>query len=139
MENRSNLLDRVLKKVRRLPAPQLEELYDILDSWDQGEHREYQRLKTRTPVDVVVDDRYFQAVSQDISAGGVLIKAAGNFEPHSEVRLVFSFPGQDKPFKLAGKIVRVQESGIAIEFDKISPYFKKILDEAIWDQDVAEK
>ncbi len=134
MEQSSNLLDRVLRKIKRMPDAQLEELYDILDSWDKGENREYQRMQTNTPVDVVVEGRYFQTHSKDISAGGVFINASGSFQVNHEVRLVFSFPGQERPFKLGGKIVRVEKGGIAIEFDKISPYFKKILDEAIWEK-----
>ncbi len=134
MEQNVKLMDQVKKKIRKLHPEQLKELIHILDTWDKGELREFKRLRTRIPIDVVVDDRYMQAGSEDISAGGVFINVSGRFEVDADARLVFSFPGQDRPFKLKGRIVRVEEEGIAIEFDKISPYFKNILDEVIWDQ-----
>lgn len=132
MEQNSKTLDKIIKKVNRLSMLQQQELLEILESWSQGENREFKRLETNAEMDVVIEDRYFRTQAKDISAGGVFINASGTFELETAVRVVFSFPGQDKPFKLSGKIVRIEKSGIGIEFEKISPYFKKILDDAIW-------
>lgn len=132
MEQDAKLLDKIIRKVNHLSIEQQKELLKILDAWNQGESREFMRLRTNTEMDIVVEDRYFKTQAKDISAGGVFINASGKFEIEKEVRLVFSFPDQEKPFKLSGRIVRVEKDGIGIEFQKISPYFKKILDDAIW-------
>lgn len=136
MENDQNdpiLLNKVLRRVKRLPKSQLIELSDILDTWDSGDHREYQRRVTKAEVDVVIEDRYFKAFSKDISAGGLFINTTGRFELFKKVKMVFEFPGKEKPYKLSGKIVRIEDAGIAIEFDRNSPLFHKLMDDAIWE------
>ncbi len=134
MEQDSNLLDKIIRKVNHLSIEQLKDLFNILSEWDQGETREFMRRAISTEMDVVVEDRYFRTQTKDISACGVFIKASGKFEIEKEVRLVFSFPDQEKPFKLKGRIARIETDGIGIEFEKISPYFKKILDDVIWEK-----
>ncbi|WP_153307473.1 hypothetical protein [Desulfospira joergensenii] len=48
------------------------------------------------------------------------------------VRIVFSIPGQKMPFKLAGKIVRMDPTGMTIRSEDLSPDLKEILDDMIW-------
>jgi hypothetical protein len=48
-------------------------------------------------------------------------------------------PGSPKPFKHQGSIARVEETGIAIQFENITPYFKEILDDVIWENKDPEK
>jgi hypothetical protein len=126
------MLDEIIKRVRNLNPDQQRELLEILETWQTGKQRNYQRLPTKTQIDVAIGNRVIQTEAKDISAGGVFIKASGKFDTHKDVRLVFSVPGYNKPFKLKGMIVRVEQNGIAIEFENMTPYFKKILDEVIW-------
>ncbi|NOX34372.1 MAG: hypothetical protein GXP56_11675 [Deltaproteobacteria bacterium] len=127
------MLDEIIKRVRNLTPDQQEEILETLKAWQTGKEREYQRLKTRTDVDVVVGDRIIQTDTNDISASGIYINTSGKFETNKSVRVVFSVPGIDKPFKLQGMIVRVEQNGMAIKFENITPYFKQILDDVIWE------
>lgn len=126
------MLDEILKRVKNLTPEQQEKILDILKGWQQGKQREYQRRNITAAVDVAVANRVIQTDVQDISAGGIFINSAGKFEINERVRVVFTVPGHGRPFKLNGKIVRVAQHGMAIEFEGISPYFKTILNDAIW-------
>lgn len=125
------IIDEIIRKVRNLNDDQQKEILETLKIYQAGKEREYNRLKTKTEIDVVVGDRVIQTNSGDLSAGGVYINTKGNFELNISARVVFSIPGIDTPFKLKGNIVRVDENGIAIKFDNATPYFKKFLDDAI--------
>ena len=127
------MLDEIIKRVRNLSDNQQKEIVQILKTWQTGKQREYQRLETRADIDVLVGDRIIQTDAKDISASGIYINTSGKFETDRSVRVVFSVPGYDKPFKLQGKIVRVEQNGMAIKFENITPYFKEILDDVIWE------
>ncbi|MCM2285548.1 MAG: PilZ domain-containing protein [Desulfobacula sp.] len=133
------LQDEIIKRVGNLSREQQEEILGILKSWQTGRQREYQRLQTKADIDVVVGDRVIRTRTADISAGGLFIQASGKFEPQKSVRVVFTLPGSPKPFKLQGSISRVEETGIAIQFENITPYFKEILDDVIWENKDPEK
>jgi len=126
------MLDEIIKRVRNLDSDQQEEILEILKTKQAGRQRDYPRLDTNVDIDVVVGDRVIQTDAKDISAGGIFINTSGKFQANETVRVVFSVPGIEKPFKLEGMIVRVEQNGMAIKFEKITPYFKKMLDEMIW-------
>lgn len=132
------LQDEIIKRVRNLTVQQQEKILKILETWQKGRQREYQRLKTRSDVDVLVGDKLIQTRTIDISASGIYIKANERFEINKSVRIVFSVPGHTKPFKLQGIIVRVEAKGMAIKFENATPYFQKILDDVIWGKDEPE-
>jgi len=126
------ILDEIIKRVRNLKSEQQEEILAILKTLQSGKQRDYPRLDTNVDIDVVIGDRVIQTDAKDISAGGIYINTSGKFEANKNVRVVFTIPGSDKPFKLEGMIVRVEQNGIAIKFSNITPYFKKMLDDIIW-------
>ncbi len=133
MDTNMKTLDEVIKRVHNLTHDQQEDILEILKTWQDGKQREYQRLKTSSDIDVVIDNRVIQTSTDDISASGVFINTSGKFEINKSARVVFTVPGYDKPFKLQGIIVRVEDNGVAIKFENITPYFKKILDDVIWE------
>ncbi len=126
------MLDEIIKRVRNLKSEQQKEILEILKTWQSGKQRDYPRLDTNVDIDVVIGDRVIQTDAKDISAGGIYINTSGKFEANKNVRVVFTIPGIDKPFKLEGMIVRVEQNGMAIKFSNITPYFKKMLDDIIW-------
>jgi PilZ domain len=134
MEAEMKLQEEIIKRVRNLTDQQQEKILKILTIWQKGKQRDYQRLKTNADVDVLVGDRLIQTRTNDISASGIYIKASEKFELNRSVRIVFSIPGHNKPFKLQGIIIRVDVNGIAIKFENITPYFMNILDDVIWDR-----
>jgi len=133
MEFDMKFQDEIIKRVRNLTERQQEKILKILTVWQKGKQRNYPRLKTNADVDVLVGDKLIQTRTADISASGIYIKAQERFEINRSVRIVFSVPGQNKPLKLQGTIVRVEANGMAIKFENITPYFMKILDDMIWD------
>lgn len=138
MEADMKLQDEIIKRVRNLTKEQQKEMLEILETWQSGKQREYQRLPAKSDIDVVVGDRIIKTQTSDISASGLFINVCGKFETRKSVRVVFTVPGYNKPFKLQGSIVRVEENGIAIKFENITPYFKKILDDVIWENENAK-
>lgn len=127
------MLDEIINRVRNLTQDQQKEILEILKTWQVGKQREYQRLKAKSDIDVVVGNQVIQTDTSDISASGIFINTEGKFETDKTVRIVFSIPGIDKSFKLKGMIVRVEKSGVAIQFENITPYFRKVLDNIIWE------
>lgn len=132
MEAAMNLLEEIVKRVESLTPEQQEKMLTILKEWQQEKHREFQRRQTKAQVDVAGKHRVVQTDMRDVSASGIYINTSGKFDTHEQVKIVFSIPGYNKPFKLNGTIVRVEQHGMAIKFREITPYFKSILDEAIW-------
>lgn len=132
--NDRKMLDEIIKRVRNLNPDQQREILEILNTWQVGKQREYQRLKAKADIDIVVGNKVIQTDTTDISASGLFINTKGKFEANKIVRIVFSVPGVDKSFKLQGTIIRVEKSGIAIQFENITPYFREILDSIIWEK-----
>ncbi len=130
-----NILNEIAQRVEKLTSDQQEEMLSILKEWQKDKHREFKRVKTKSHVDVASVQRVVQTDMRDVSASGIYINTPGKFEMDEKVKVVFSIPGYDKPFKISGVIVRVEEHGMAIKFEKITPYFKSILDDAICKSD----
>ena len=126
------LLDEISKRVRNLNLDQQEEILDIMKNWQIGKQRDYPRLDTKVNIDIVVGNRVIQTNTKDISAGGIYIRTSGKFKANEKVRVVFTVPEIERPFKLEGMIVRVEQDGMAVKFENITPYFKKFLDGTIW-------
>jgi hypothetical protein len=131
MDTNMKKLDEIIKRVRTLTDDLQEELLVILRGWQDGKQREYKRFQTDSDIDVVIDDKVIQTSTDNISASGVFVKASSQIELNKGARVVFNVPGHDKPFKLQGKIARIEDGGFAINFENVSPYFKKILDDIL--------
>lgn len=132
MAQDKKLMNEILKKVENLDTSRQKELLEIINEWQAGKQRVYQRRNTVIEIDFLAADKLVKSRSGNLSAGGVFIHTSGDFRAGQKVRVVFSIPGSAKPYKLDGSIVRVEKKGLAIEFENISPYFKEILDECIW-------
>lgn len=125
-------VEEINRRVKNLPEDLQEELLTILKSWQTGKERTYPRLDTLMEIDVLVGDRVIQTNMKNISATGVLVSTRNPVKTKETVKVVFRLAGDAKPLKLEGTVVRSDENGLAVEFEKITPYFKEILDEAIW-------
>ena len=127
------IVEEIIKRIRNLNSYQQGAILEILKSWQTGRQRDYPRLGTKVDIDVAVGDRVIQTDAKDISASGIFIQTSGKFKANEEVRVVFSVPGIDKPFKLRGMIVRVEQNGMAIKFNESTPDFKQNLNDVIWE------
>lgn len=126
------MLNEIVKRIRNLSIDQQRDVLSFLESFYGDENRGCARRKVNLDIDATAGDKIIQANTEDISASGVYINVTGRFNLGQKATVVFRVPGQNTPFKIKGELVRVESSGIAIEFKDINPYFKKILDDAIW-------
>lgn len=56
----------------------------------------------------------------NLSAGGMYLKTQAQLSPGSEVRVVIKAKGLSSPVQAVGRVVRVEERGLAVEFTSIS-------------------
>ncbi len=126
------MIDEIIRRVHNLTPEQQKDTLEHLKSIQASGSRRHLRRETTIEIDAVVGDRLIQSDIRNISGSGVFINTKEKIDPDNGVRVVFLFPGQDRPFKLQGRITRVEKAGIAIQFEEVSPYFQKILDGVIW-------
>ncbi len=123
--------DEIIRRVHNLTLDQQKDLLDHLKDLQKGQQREYPRLPNKMNIDAVVNDKVIQSDTRDISACGVYINTAGTVEMGKDAMVVFAIPDADITLKLKGTVVRVEEDGIAIKFEKMSPYSKKMINEQL--------
>jgi len=127
------LIDEIIKRIHSLTHEQQKDVMEYLKSLQKDGQRRYSRLSTRFRIDAVIDDnKVVQTDTRDISASGVFINTNMQFKTGKSAIVVVSMPKRNSPMRLHGKITRIEKSGMAIKFDNVSPYFEKILDDAIW-------
>ncbi len=56
-------------------------------------------------------------LSRDISLGGIFVETTEKLTPGQEVKLSIPFTNQDCHFRITGKVVRITEDGVGVEFD----------------------
>lgn len=88
------------------------------------EERAYERKRLMVPIEFVGGGTLFKEVTKDVGPGGVFIKTSkkDKFEIGQKVSMVFLLNDDNKPFKLSGTIVRIQDDGIAVQFKNISAF-----------------
>ena len=74
-----------------------------------------------TIVDFASQGRAYREFVQDISGSGVYIQTSGSFSVGQDVVLTFPFPDSEKHMKITGRIARVADTGIGVQFDMRSP------------------
>lgn len=120
-------------------SPRLQEsLLKIIMSWQGVENRGFKRFDLSDDIDVLIGENVVQTSMKNISASGVYIKTSRKIDAEKDVKVVFSIPGMEKPYKLEGKVIRVEPDGLAVEFINSTSYFKTILDDAIWSEEEIE-
>ncbi len=126
------MLNEIIERVNNLSEQQQKDVLDYLRALPPRDKRDCIRKQAQLSIDVVTGDQTIQTDTRDISAGGVFINSVEKLDKGLNVRVVFSIPGQDTPFKLNGFIGRVEPAGIAVQFKDLDPTTKNILDDAIY-------
>ncbi|MBF0572413.1 MAG: PilZ domain-containing protein [Desulfamplus sp.] len=96
--------------------------------------RAYKRKKISIPVDFTTSaDKLYKENTRDIGPGGLFIETQkyNKLVKNQKVTMVFKIMEEGRPFKLTGKVVRVQPEGIAVQFHNISPFYYAAIEEAL--------
>jgi Tfp pilus assembly protein PilZ len=120
--------DRIRSLVENLPDEKKQVLVDLLLEWQQKEQRADERIPCLIPVDYADQKRIYRDFIQDMSKGGVFIETREPFRIGGTISLTFTLPPSQSHFKIAGKIVRAENPGIAVQFEtKLSRYQEEII------------
>jgi hypothetical protein len=110
-----SVADRLISLIRTMSEDRQKTLLRELEQRLSKEKRQHSRKPLSTFVDFVSEGRGYREFTRDISEGGVFIETSTPFSMGKEV--VITFPGSSKPLKITGRIARVEDRGIAVQFD----------------------
>jgi Tfp pilus assembly protein PilZ len=85
-------------------------------SMPQEEMRAHPRKTSLIAVDCETHDVCFTNFIQDISNGGVFIETNAHFYLGQQLKMNFSLPEAENPFTVDGKVIRVNQQGIGVQF-----------------------
>jgi c-di-GMP-binding flagellar brake protein YcgR len=83
--------------------------------WEKKRH--HPRKSFRLCVTMSHDRTTGKHQARDISLGGIFVETTEKLQPGQEVRLSIPFTNQDCHLKMNGKVVRVTEDGVGVQFD----------------------
>jgi hypothetical protein len=125
------LQDEIMSHVRSLTKDQQEDVLGYI--LNLKEPRSYPRVAKPIEIDVSIGDKVIQTHAENVSAAGVLVKSRMNAEVGVPAKIVISLPGQNRPFKLAGIVVRTDAGGIGICFSEMTTYAREHLNNLLND------
>ena len=120
------LLDEIMSEIRFLTEDLQKDILDYIRNIK--EPRAYTRVNKPVEMDVLIGDKVIQSNARNLSASGVFIKSGINPDIGTPAKIVFSLPGQTRPFKLKGTVVRTDSGGIGLCFSEMTPYAREHLD-----------
>lgn len=127
-EANQSLTDRLIALIHNITDDKKEKLLELLLDWQKNEQRGDDRVPCLIPVDFSTQDRVYRDFIQNFSNGGVFIETRENLAPGEPVSLTFSAPNSQNHFKIVGTILRSENSGVAVKFEKkLSRYQEEII------------
>jgi hypothetical protein len=83
-------------------------------------HRRHERIYLHEVVEYAVDGEYYRDFIQDVSESGIFIRSGKKVPTGKEILMSLVAPGQDRPVKIRGEVVRTDSAGIGVEFRRES-------------------
>ncbi len=120
------LLDEIMSEARTLAEDLQKDILDYIRN--MREPRSYPRVNKSIEVDVLIGDKIIQSNARNISASGIFIRSGVKPEIGTPAKVVFSLPGQPRPFKLGATVVRIESGGIGLCFSEMTSYARENLD-----------
>ena len=113
----NSVTTKLIKIIEKLSIPQQEHLLETVQTWIE-DNREFPRKDC--VADVVYSDntRLAQGMIVNISAGGLYLQPDSPFAVGQLVTLSFEHPTEKQQMKVNGKVVRSDEKGIGVKFEK---------------------
>jgi len=112
-----SVTDRLISLVTQLPEKQQEDLLKQLERMLNKEKRRHPRKSLATLVDFVSEGHIYREFARDISESGLYIQTSIPFSVGQDVVMTFAFPDARGPLKIAGRIARVDDGGIGVQFN----------------------
>ena len=116
-KNPSDITEHLISLITQMSEDQQKTLLKALEQWLRKKKRQYPRKPLSTFVDFVSEGRSYREFTRNISEGGVYIETSTPFSIGKEILMTFSFPNSSNHLKLTGRIVRVEDSGIGVQFN----------------------
>ena len=116
----SSVTDRLISLVMELSEEQQETLLEELELKFLNERRRHTRKSFMTVVDFASQGHAYREFIQDISGSGVYIQTSRPFSVGQEIVMTFPFPDSPKHVKVTGRIARIDDTGIGVQFDMLS-------------------
>jgi len=110
-----SVTERLISLILEMSEEQQKTLLKELEERLPKEKRRHPRKPVSTFVDFVVEGRGYREFTRDISEAGVFIETAMPFSVGTKA--VITFSGFSRPLKATGRIARVEEGGIGVQFD----------------------
>ncbi|MFH1156587.1 MAG: PilZ domain-containing protein [Pseudomonadota bacterium] len=132
---RPTIVHEIMASVEKLPYNKQVELLSLVREWLDKDMRIHRRKSVSIPIEFVKDDKLFKEVTHDISGGGTFVNVRDlkQFDVDQKISIVFNLPGSKRSFKLKGRVVRVEEHGVGVQFEEITPYLSTILEEELFE------
>ena len=93
------------------------------------------RRATRAPVTLRIHyatvDALFSEFTRNVNEGGLFVETEEPLALDETVVLQFTLPGSEAPVQARGRVVRVEASGMGIEFDKLDGSARDAIDQLV--------
>ena len=89
--------------------------------------REFPRVPCNISLDLAANGRAINCFATDISAGGMFVESCEAFTMGQSVSICFSIGPDQLPLKLKGRIVRLENGGIGVQYESLTRYQVEIL------------
>ena len=124
-ESISAITAKLFGLILRMPVEERRSLLSDLEAKAGAKQRQELRKDYFMVVQYAVGDKLSSGYIKNISPGGIFVEAPSDIlkdiTPGNRITLTFSHPTTQKNVKINGEIVRIEDSGIGINFDNKIP------------------
>ncbi|ATX79043.1 PilZ domain-containing protein [Mariprofundus aestuarium] len=115
----NGIIEKISILAEQLPQVHRKQLLDLMATW-QTDIRYAPREPYPEKIRFSVGGGNHFGHARDVSATGLFIEAAGDFELGDKVRMILTFISAPNPLRLSGTVVRKEKGGIGVRFDQRS-------------------
>ena len=112
-----SVTNRLIEAIKKLSESQQEYLLQAVKDWI-NDHREFPRKDCQADVIYSDNNRLAQGIIVNISAGGIYLEPDSPFAVGRKITLTFEHPLAKKQVKVDGEIVRSDQKGIGVKFNR---------------------
>jgi hypothetical protein len=89
--------------------------------------REFPRVPCNITLDLAAGGRAINCSAMDISAGGMFVESCESFTMNQLVSICFSVAENQLALKLKGRVVRLEQGGIGVQYESLTNYQVEIM------------